>query len=386
MQNPTTDAPRLVIARDNLQSLQFVPDPDSPGQRPLQPGQARLAIDHFALTANNITYAAFGQSMQYWQFFPAPDAAWGCLPVWGFAQVVESLAPGLDVGRRVYGYFPAGSHCVVQASRLSSRGFVDAAAHRQALPAAYNSYSFCDPVEAEGGDQEGLRAVLQPLFMTAFLLDDFLAENHFFGAQQLLLSSASSKTAAATAFCLALRRGAQGQPAVVGLTSAGNQAFVQGLGCFDQVCSYGQIDQLDPRTPSVYVDFAGGAALRSSVHSHFRHQLTFSSAIGGTHWQDLASGGALPGPRPRLFFAPAQAAQRSAAPPVGWGRDGLEQRLAQAWHAFAAHASGGAQPWVKIVYRHGALAVEAAYRALLDGKAQPQEGLMLGLGNRASAS
>jgi len=46
----------------------------------LQPGQARLHIDHFALTANNITYAAFGEAMGYWQFFPA-SSGWGCIPV-----------------------------------------------------------------------------------------------------------------------------------------------------------------------------------------------------------------------------------------------------------------------------------------------------------------
>ena len=44
----------------------------------------RLAIVSFALTANNITYAAFGDAMNYWQFFPVPGddgAAWGCIPV-----------------------------------------------------------------------------------------------------------------------------------------------------------------------------------------------------------------------------------------------------------------------------------------------------------------
>lgn len=29
-----------------------------------------LGIEHFAFTANNITYAAFGDVVQYWNFFP----------------------------------------------------------------------------------------------------------------------------------------------------------------------------------------------------------------------------------------------------------------------------------------------------------------------------
>ena len=81
---------RLLIARADLHRTRIAADPDSPALRPLQPGQVRLSIAHFSLTANNITYAAFGEAMKYWQFFPAPDAAWGCLPVWGFAVVAET--------------------------------------------------------------------------------------------------------------------------------------------------------------------------------------------------------------------------------------------------------------------------------------------------------
>ena len=379
---------RLVIARDKLQHLKFVPDPDAPDARPLLPGQARMAVEHFALTANNITYAAFGQSMHYWQFFPAPDSAWGCLPVWGFAQVLDSQVDGLARGQRCYGYFPAGSHLVVQPGRVSARGFVDTSAHRVGLPAAYNAYSFCDggaaaasgPLqEQQALQQEGLRALLQPLFMTAFLLDDFLASQQFFGARQLLLSSASSKTAIATAWCLAQRRGTPAQPAVLGLTSPGNKSFVQGLGLYEDVLTYDELRQLDQQTPSVYVDFAGSAGLRSRVHQHFGDQLTFSSAIGGTHWQDLGPTGSLPGPRPSLFFAPAQAALRASAPPAGWGRDVLDDRLAQSWQHFVQQAAASTQPWVKVVHQRGMAAVEQAYRALLDGKADPLQGAMLSL-------
>ena len=63
---------------------------------PLADGEARLRIDAFALTSNNVTYAAFGEAMKYWQFFPCGDAAWGCIPVWGFAEVVESRAAGVE--------------------------------------------------------------------------------------------------------------------------------------------------------------------------------------------------------------------------------------------------------------------------------------------------
>lgn len=73
--------------------------------------------------------------------------------------------------------------------------------------------------------------LLRPLLYTAFLLDDFVADNGRFGASTVVLSSASSKTAAGTAFFLAER----GDVEVVGLTSAGNVSFVERLGVYGRV-------------------------------------------------------------------------------------------------------------------------------------------------------
>ncbi len=372
-----TAGQRLFIARNNLHQLRYGADPDA--TRPLEPGQARLAIECFALTANNITYAAFGEAMKYWQFFPAPDAAWGCLPVWGFGTVTESRAEGVAVGERVYGYFPAGTHLVVTPARVSAAGFSDAAPHRQELAAVYQAYTFCARDPGWQPRLEGLQAVLKPLFTTSFLIDDALAENGFHGARQLLLSSASSKTAYGTAFCLAMRRGTPGAPKVVGLTSPANLAFTRSLGCYDEVLAYADLASLDAGVPALYIDFAGDAALRRSVHEHWGDALTYSSSIGGTHWEALGPGRDLPGPRPTLFFAPAQMKRRSAEPPEGWGSAVLRQRIAAAWNAFVARVERSDDAWVTVVNASGAAATEAAYRALLEGRANPREGLMLSL-------
>ena len=71
---------------------------------PLAPGQIRLRVDLFSLTANNITYAAMGEAMDYWRFFPSDDPAWGVIPVWGFATVTESAHPDIAPGEKLYGY------------------------------------------------------------------------------------------------------------------------------------------------------------------------------------------------------------------------------------------------------------------------------------------
>ncbi len=367
---------RFLVARHDLPTVRFAPDSDAPAARPLAEGEVRLAVEHFALTANNITYAAFGEAMKYWQFFPTDDAAWGCIPVWGFATVVESRAEGVAVGRRVYGYLPMGTHLVAAPARLRDDGFADAAPHRAELAAVYNHYSFCDADPGYSATQEGQQAVLRPLFTTSFLIDDFLADQAFFGAQQVLLSSASSKTAYGTAFCLSQRAGG---PHVRGLTSPVNLGFARSLGCYADVLAYDDVAALDAGVPTVYVDFAGNAALRRAIHERFAGTLAYSCSVGGTHWAELGAGGGLPGPRPTLFFAPAQVKKRSGPPPEGWGPGVLQQRLAEAWRAFMQPVNDPAAPWLRITAGRGPAAVEAGYRALLEGRADAREGLMLAL-------
>lgn len=370
---------RLFIRKTALDQARLGPDPDAPAERALREGEVRLAVENFALTANNITYAAFGELMKYWQFFPAQDDAEGCLPVWGYATVAESSCEGVAAGRRVWGYFPAGTHLVVQPGRVKATGFVDAAPHRAELAAAYQQYAFTDADPLHQPAQENLRAVLWPLFVTSFLIDDFLADNHFFGARRLLLSSASSKTAYGTAFCLSQRRGSIGMPQIVGLTSPGNLAFTQSLGCYDVVLRYDDLDTLAAQVPTVYVDFSGDAPLRRAVHTHFDNTLAFSSSIGGTHWQALGPGSGLPGPRPQLFFAPAQIKKRTAPPPEGWGAQAFGEKLGAAWSGFMAQVTDASEPWLTIVQHAGGEATVAAYLALLQGHADAREGLMLRL-------
>ena len=103
----------------------------------LADGQVRVHIDRFALTSNNITYAAFGDAMQYWQFYPVhgvDDAEqWGRIPVWGFATVLQSRHPEVPVGERVYGYFPMASAVDLMPGKVQASGWADVAPHRAAL-------------------------------------------------------------------------------------------------------------------------------------------------------------------------------------------------------------------------------------------------------------
>lgn len=350
----------------------------------LADGQVRIDIAHFALTSNNITYAAFGDAMNYWRFFPvegAADASWGRIPVWGFGIVGESRHAEVPLGERIYGYFPMATSVVLTPGKITPLSFTDTAPHRAELHAVYNQYTRTATDPFYTADTEGVQAVLRPLFITSWLIDDFLADNAWFGAAEhagqravMLLSSASSKTAYGTAFQMAQREGIE----VVGLTSAGNVAFCESLGCYHRVLTYEQLETIAANAPCVYVDFAGNATFRKAVHTHCKG-LVYSSSIGGTHVNALGGGRDLPGPKPTLFFAPAQIKKRS----MEWSPQGLNQRLVQAWQTFAAHVSNPAKPWLQIQQHVGADAVRAAYTEVLAGRGDPRLGHMLTLQSTA---
>ena len=361
-----TTTTELIVRKAHLATARLRTVPEAP----LAEGHSRVRIDRFALTANNITYAAFGDAMDYWRFFPTGLDGWGLIPVWGFGTVTESRHPALAPGERLYGCWPMADHAVLQPERVGPEGLSDGAAHRGELHAVYNRYTRCatDPFHTPA--TEDLQALLRPLFTTAWLIDDFLADHGFFGADTVLLSSASSKTAYGTAFQLAQRPGIE----VVGLTSAGNKTFCESLGCYARVVRYDELEQLAADTRGVYVDFAGDAGLRLAVHTRLV-DLRFSSAVGGTHVERLGGASNLPGPRATLFFAPAQARKRSDA----WGAAVLGERLLAAWHAFIAQVSDPAAPWLVVDLHRGPEAVQAAYAEVLGGRSHPRVGHILSL-------
>jgi NADPH:quinone reductase-like Zn-dependent oxidoreductase len=358
-----TSVTRLLVDKTDISRTRA----ESAEPAALAPGQARLRIERFGLTANNISYAATGDKLQYWQFFPAEDP-WVCVPAWGFATVTESQAEGVAVGERIWGFWPMATELVLQPARVSPFGFVDGAAHRRKLPAIYNEYTRCavDPMHRDG--QEDAEAILRPMFMTSWLVDDFLGDQQFFGAGTVVVTSASSKTAYGTAFQLFKRAGIQ----VVGLTAARNQAFVESLGCYHRVLSYEQLDHLDAQAPSVLLDYAGSAEIRRRLHGHLG-QLRHSASIGASHVSEMGSASNLPGPKPEFFFAPTQAFKR-----VGeWGLPGLMQRMGGDWQSFLQRVLDPTDAWLQVHHHSGSAAAQAAYQLVLSGGADARSGHVL---------
>ena len=332
---------------------------------PLGDGEAYFAVESFALTANNVTYAAHGVDMRYWDFYPAPQG-WGIVPVWGFARCVESCAEGIAVGDRAYGYWPFADGAVLRPAKAGRRGFVDAAAHRGDLPSVYNGYARVTPAMAD----EAAYALFRPLFLTSFALDAALAG----AAATVLLSSASSKTALG----LAQLMQARGDVFVVGLTSAGNREFVAATGYYDRVLAYDEIATAAFEGSVAYADFAGDGGLRATIHAAFGDRLTRSIVIGDTHWDVSGATARLPGPRPEFFFAPTVLAEQIGA----LGQAAFDARVEAGWTAFVASTA----PWLRIATVDGLDAAAAAWTRLAGGAVDPAAGLIVRPGGGASAT
>ena len=317
-------------------------------------GQALIRVDRYALTANNITYGVAGDMIGYWQFFPASGDQ-GRIPVWGVGTVVASECEGVEVGARYYGYYPMSNFLVIEPQKVSPRGLFDGAQHRAQLPPTYNQYSLMTEENGFEPRFDNHQMIYRPLFTTGFVLDDFFADNDDFGAAQIILSSASSKTAFSMAYLLKDRN-----IKVIGLTSKGNADFVSGMGLYDTVTTYDAVESIDASKPTAYVDMSGNREVLSQIHHHFNNNLVYSCGVGITHYD--SRGGedpkTFPGAAPAMFFAPSQIQKRNAE----WGPEKFQEKLGNAWQRFIADVD----QWVTI---EESADVEKTYHTVLEGAA-----------------
>jgi hypothetical protein len=340
-------------------------DMPTPGE-----GEILVAINKFAMTANNVTYAASGDLFGYWQFYPTGEEPWGKVTVWGIGEVEASHAEDIAVGERLYGFFPMASHVVMRPGELSERGFTDAMPHRSELPGLYNYYARTQSEPAQLQVLEDQRCIFFPLFMTGYVIADLLLDNDWFGARQMVIGSASSKTGFSTA---AFIRAAGFKGAIVGLTSDLNVAFSEAVGCYDRVVSYGEVEKIE-NVASAYVDIAGSVDVRSRLHCGLREHAVQTLLVGATHWDQFGQsvgGEPLPGSEPQVFFAPAQIEKRDGE----WGRGVMMGK------AYAASIELVTQlaPTLLMESHSGAEACDAIWQSLLRNQISGQRGVMVSL-------
>lgn len=358
-----TKATILEVIRTNLAKSRLV-EKELPA---LAEAQILAKVDRFALTANNITYGVVGEKIGYWNFFPAPEG-WGIVPVWGFADVVQSRVDALKVGERLYGYFPMGTHLIMQPGKIAPERLVEGSPHRAMLPPVYNTYA---RVNAEAGYDpalDDLRALLFPLYATSFCLYDFLIDNKWFGASQAVIVSASSKTAIGLA--IALKKDAAAPPAI-GLTSARNAPMVKALGLYASVATYDDIAAIDASKPTVIIDMSGNGKVLSDLHARLGANMLYCSNVGVTHYEENAMGPGFIRERSAMFFAPGHIQKRAKE----WGGGVFDKKA----FAFWRDAAVDSRHWLKVDRAKGAAAMEAAFHRVRRGEARPDEGVIVEL-------
>lgn len=283
----------------------------------------------------------------------------------GLGGIVASAVDGIEPGGRYYGWYPMARYCSLVATATDD-GLRDDGAHRADHASVYRSYvrTDLDPLYAPGGEAEDRHALLRGLFATAYLADDFFADADYFGASTAVVLSASSKTAIGFA-----QRAAGRGVEVVGLTSASNREFVEDLGCYERVLTYGTEEEIPP-VDSVLVDMAGNGAVRERVHSHLGDRLGYSMAVGISHY-DAPRGGVSAGPDPELFFAPTQVKLRTEE----LGRERYQRQLGEALDEFVGWSEG----WLELERSSGPEDALAAYRSVLNGETPPSVGRIVSL-------
>lgn len=298
----------LIINKANLSDIAWVERDTAP----LADGEVRLTIEAIALTANNVTYAAFADFAGYWNFFPTGDDTKGRVPFWGFAKVAQSKCEGITAGARYYGYLPASTDLTVRPGKLNPLGFTDVSPHRTELPGFYNIFHAIDTDSAYDPAFEDVQMLVRPLYATGWLIDDCLMERDN-PPSHVIVSSASAKTS------LAYASAAQKRPGLTltGLTSPTNRAFTEASGLYTHTATYDDMSAIPDAGPAIHVDIRGNPAMRAPLAEALGGQLTAHLQVGATDWNasrgadlptqtspDVPNSGSIAN---EVFFAPGHA-------------------------------------------------------------------------------
>ncbi|MEO1204333.1 MAG: DUF2855 family protein, partial [Pseudomonadota bacterium] len=295
-------------------------------------------------------------------------AEWGVIPVWGFAKVVESRHSGVEVGERLYGYWPTGTHLVLEPGKLRDNQLSDLSPHRAELAAVYNSYSRVDAEAHYDPGMDDERMLLMPLYATSFCLYDFLKDNAFFDASQVIIPSASSKTAIGLAYALHDDGDA---PASVGVTSASSVERVSSLGLYDEVFAYDHLGSIDSERSSVIVDMSGNGSVLSDLHLKLGDQTRYTANVGLTHYDAREMGPGFIAERSAMFFAPGHIQKRAE----DWGPGEFQKRAFLFWHSAATRS----REWLRIEHCRGVDGIQRVFKRVRDGDVGPDTGLIVDL-------
>lgn len=356
------------VNKSNFTQSRIVEHHDLSADTPLAENEIIVQVDSFALTANNITYAVMGDKLKYWQFFPANnnEGQWGIIPVWGFAHVVASNNSQVPVGDKLFGYFPPASLLKMAPTHINEQRFVDGSEHRLTLPQGYNIYRRVNAEPGYDSRFDDQRMLLFPLHITSYCLWDYIKDNNWFDAEQIIIISASSKTSIGLAHGLHNDTTA---PKTIGMTGKNNTNFVTSIGMYDEVIEYGNLETLDPNLKTLIVDMAGNAKQLQAIESHLKGNLKYCIQVGLTHWDNAQATSPLNDTPSEMFFAPGQIQKRIGE----WGAKAFEEASIGYMTQSAIACSG----WLDFTHVDGLHNMADYYSKVCHGQMPPEQGIII---------
>lgn len=348
----------------------------------LQDGQILLRIELFSVTANNATYVALGKSYQYWDFFPWRDSNLGIMPVWGFATVESSKNESITDGERIFGYFPCSRYCVLQPGAIRDSHFI---VSRPGIPTdriVYNTYMRCHHDPTYNVSSEALISVFWPLWTTSYFLADMLTIHRCWDAKQIVITSASAKTAFCLADCIRSNYVVQTdseRPQLIGLTSPANLESTRSLNLYDIVLTYDQIDTILKRD-TVVADVAGNDVLLARLRDQLQSNLKQTVLVGMSHYSQNTHKGFSAGAASNTvsFFAPGTLESKAAWIQnryVQIGKKAVEEKRVSAWKSSLKKMPG----WLDLDHHRGPVASDSVFRKIISGKGDPKVGYVVSM-------
>ncbi|PPJ52129.1 hypothetical protein CBER1_10247 [Cercospora berteroae] len=247
---------------------------------PLQENKIRAIPRIVSLSANNLSYAKGAHIMHWWDAFPLPtnipspynDAAqYGIVPVWGYAEILNSKIAVVTPGSMIWGLWPSHNMPVdleLQPAFELKGHYFDVSRHREKLWRFYNHYVVvvADKTRYRDIDEKTIermaweanilpaagwmlrRFVLGssvPVVHPSGLLDGWNREDADLSKAVVVSLSASGRTARAFAHAVARDKShkASGPLGFLAVSSSTDGSFLPDFATFPtQVISYANLD------------------------------------------------------------------------------------------------------------------------------------------------
>lgn len=178
--------------------------------------------------------------------------------VWGIAQVTESQLDNVQVGTKYIAMLPIGESVSFRTPRVDTEDDNVLIVDRPTTNPDYNVFRKLDDEDDE--HYEDLALACSPGIITGFGLNFHLRNCDFYGADALVVTSASSKVALALAVYLKHNDNPVTKK-IIGYTSESNEEFCRKTGLYDEIMGYEDALNCERRAKKkmkyVIVDIAG---------------------------------------------------------------------------------------------------------------------------------